>query len=139
MSKRYKVLVTTALGALALVTPAITTVAPATAGVTGTDSVARTLDDNPGGFARFYADDEILEVCDLQADGLRAYGSVVYSDSTGSYFIRIEDANGSHPIGDCARKDLNIDEGVKITLSVCLKDGANGTLRYCYSTTNGRS
>jgi hypothetical protein len=125
------------VGSGALLIGAVGPVAPATAAASSRDSVARTLDDRPGGMAVFYSNDEILQVCDVQKDGLRVWGALYWEDSAGSHRVWIEDANGSNPTTDCAVMDLNIAEGIRVTVEACLKDGANGERRYCYSATNG--
>ena len=141
MFKQYRILVPAALGTLALIGGAVgmtgsASAAPASeVGVTGTNAVAWTLDDNPGGRATFWADDEILDVCDAQEDGLRVWGSLTWKDSSGSHSVSTEDANGSKPFDRCAVKDVNIPEGTKVTVRACLKNGASGAHRFCFSST----
>lgn len=53
---------------------------------------------------------------------------------TGSNAVA-EDANGSKPFDRCAFKDVNIPEGTKVIVRACLKNGAGGTHRFCFSST----
>lgn len=137
MFKQHRPLVPAVLGVLALVGGTVAMTGSASAapagevGAQGRNTVAWTLDDNPGGRATFWADDEILEVCDAQKDGKRVWGSL----SWGGHTVTTEDANGSRPFDRCAFKDLNIPEGTKVTVKACLKNGPSGARRFCFSST----
>ncbi|MFE9168440.1 hypothetical protein ACFYNZ_02750 [Streptomyces kebangsaanensis] len=95
----------------------------------GTDVYVDTTDPFNGGAAGFVADGEIFTVCDNRADGMRASGHIGWIDSKASHWVPLEDANGAN--NSCARKDLSIGEGITVTVEICLKDGANGTPKYC--------
>ncbi|WP_143204113.1 hypothetical protein [Streptomyces kebangsaanensis] len=95
----------------------------------GTDVYVDTTDPFNGGAAGFVADGEIFTVCDNRADGMRASGHIGWIDSKASHWVPLEDANGAN--NSCARKNLSIGEGITVTVEICLKDGANGTPKYC--------
>ncbi|MEU9185909.1 hypothetical protein AB0D14_15415 [Streptomyces sp. NPDC048484] len=118
------------------------TAATAAADPSNTVSVA-TTDGNPiGGTGIFWGDfdhgadnPEVLGACDKQSDGLRVYANVSWQDSNGNWDIReVEDATG---MGDgCEYKYLpNIADGTKVYIDACLKNGANGAVRFCGSGT----
>jgi hypothetical protein len=123
------------LGALVLLgsTAPLAQAAPDPIRIMGEDGGAVTVDDNPGGKAIFWHDGDLLEVCDMQEDGMRAWGALIWSDSAGSHYIQAEDANGSHPADDCTFKNVNIPEGKSVSIEACLKNGANGERKYCFS------
>ncbi|MFH8492303.1 hypothetical protein [Streptomyces longisporoflavus] len=74
---------------------------------------------------------EVLGACDKQSDGLRVYASVGWVDSNGGvHAYKVEDTDGANDV--CGLKTLpNIADGTKVNFDVCLKNGANGALRYC--------
>ncbi|MFJ5550579.1 hypothetical protein [Streptomyces sp. NPDC093225] len=83
-----------------------------------TNVSVKTTDSNPGGAAVFQPDGDHVIVCDLQADGLpavgylRRYDGALWSTTT---------AGG---VGTCNQRTIDIPEGQKLTLTVCLiKDG----------------
>ncbi|MBB5159341.1 hypothetical protein [Saccharopolyspora phatthalungensis] len=123
------------LGALVLLGPAATAAqaTPSPIQTKGKDGGAVTLDDNPGGKAIFWHDGDLFEVCDMQADGLRAWGALSWRDSHGRHAVQSEDTNGSHPVDRCAFKKVNIPEGKTVTVEACLKNGPNGERRFCFS------
>ncbi|HZG02072.1 MAG TPA: hypothetical protein VE546_00625 [Streptomyces sp.] len=82
---------------------------------------------NEGGMANFNPDDELTNACDHKTDGLRAVAILTYNSTT----VEIHDATGDD--GVCVLKDLDIAEGTKVTLTACLRDGADGANRYCRS------
>ncbi|KUL25280.1 hypothetical protein ADL12_35470 [Streptomyces regalis] len=105
--------------------------------VAGTDSYVNTTDPFNGGAAGFVANGEIFTVCDNRSDGMRASAHIGWIDSSASHWIKLEDANGSG--NSCAKLNLAIGEGEAVTIEVCLKDGANGTPRYCATDRSGRA
>ncbi|MDI2031377.1 hypothetical protein QFW96_22300 [Saccharopolyspora sp. TS4A08] len=121
------------LGALVLLGPAATVAQADPVQAMGEDGGAVTLDDNPGGKAIFFHDGDVLEVCDMQEDGLRAWGSVSWSDSSGNHRVQAEDTDGANPPDRCEFKNVNIPEGKSVTIEACLKDGADGARRYCFT------
>ncbi|MFD7401376.1 hypothetical protein ACFV7R_01655 [Streptomyces sp. NPDC059866] len=97
----------------------------------GTDVYVDTSDPWNSAAAGFAAEGEIFTVCDNRADGKRASGRIIWVGSDASYNIPLEDTNGSG--NSCARKDLSIAEGIKVTVEICVRDGANGDRDYCAS------
>ncbi|MFF2020418.1 hypothetical protein ACFVW2_01200 [Streptomyces sp. NPDC058171] len=97
--------------------------------VAGTDVYVDTTDPFNGGAAGFASNGDIFTVCDNRSDGLRASGHIGWSTPQQSYWIPLEDANGSG--NPCARTDLSIAAGKRVTVQICLKDGAAGTPQYC--------
>ncbi|GAB2773868.1 hypothetical protein GCM10027073_03220 [Streptomyces chlorus] len=95
----------------------------------GTDVYVDTTDPFNGGAAGFVAEGEIFTVCDNRADGMRASGHIGWLDSKASHWVPLEDADGAG--NACGRKNLSIGEGITVTVEICLKDGANGTPKYC--------
>lgn len=96
---------------------------------------ARTTDSGAiGGRAHWIADGDKVAACDTQADGKRVRATIYWGDSTGSHYAWVEDANGAN--GDCIiRNDLNLPEGAKVGLEVCLKSGSEGRKEYCGTAT----
>jgi len=131
MSRRTAVIGGAVVAAAQLVCGAVSTAAPASAAVARDGVVVYTTDGNPGGGAAFYPDGELLQVCDRQKDGLRVSAVLMWSDSSMSHHVRVEDANGSDPISNCATKDFAIAEGTKVAVEVCLRNGPSGALRFC--------
>ncbi|MGW4050137.1 hypothetical protein ACWENA_04850 [Streptomyces sp. NPDC004779] len=85
---------------------------------------------NNGGLSAFNdqrdASKEIFNACDHTSDGMRAVGILKFSGRT----YEVHDAGGAD--GNCvARTDVNVPEGTAVTLTVCLRDGANGANQYC--------
>ncbi|MFC8220237.1 hypothetical protein ACFUTY_18950 [Streptomyces sp. NPDC057362] len=95
----------------------------------GTDIYVDTTDPFNSAAAGFTAYGEVFTVCDNRSDGKRASAHISWIGSSASYWIPLEDANGSG--NSCARKDLSIPEGESVTVQICVKDGANGTPQYC--------
>ncbi|MFD5556323.1 hypothetical protein ACFWIA_21095 [Streptomyces sp. NPDC127068] len=95
----------------------------------GTDVYVNTTDPFNGGAAGFAHNGDVFTVCDNRSDGLRASGHIGWQTPEMSYWIPLEDANGSG--NPCARSDPEIPEGKRVTVQICLKDGAAGTPRYC--------
>ncbi|MBO0654232.1 hypothetical protein J1792_16065 [Streptomyces triculaminicus] len=96
---------------------------------------ARTTDSGAiGGRAHWIADGDKVAACDTQADGKRVRATIYWNDSTGSHYAWVEDANGAN--GDCMiRNDLDLPEGTKVGLEVCLKSGSEGRKEYCGTAT----
>ncbi|MDH6227425.1 hypothetical protein [Streptomyces sp. MJP52] len=82
-----------------------------------------------GGYAKFEEYGEVVTVCDNRSDGLRARAELVWIDSSASHYLWVEDTNGTG--NDCARLNASVGEGVSVSVTVCLKDGANGTKQWC--------
>ncbi|MFF3766780.1 hypothetical protein ACFYYR_22210 [Streptomyces sp. NPDC001922] len=85
----------------------------------GTNVYVDTTDPFNGAAAGFHADGEIFTVCDNRADGLSANGRIIWIDRNGSHYIPLDD-NGSG--NACARKNLSIAEGKKVTVQICLQN-----------------
>ncbi|MET7704945.1 hypothetical protein [Micromonospora sp. NPDC005413] len=111
---------------LALITGSFLFAAPAMA-----DTWIRTSDDNPGGDLMFKAYGDIVEICDLQADGFYVDGRVYY----GSKLIYVIQAHGNDTC-TMARASQggshDLVEGREYRIVVCL-DNADGGLRFCRS------
>lgn len=90
---------------------------------------AFTTDAKPGGRANFRASGEYIEACDIQADGYRVKAWAMWIDSRKSWNVPVEDANGSG--NDCVSRKIDVPEGKKVTIKVCLQDGAKGTPKFC--------
>ncbi|MGW2561281.1 hypothetical protein ACWCXB_18915 [Streptomyces sp. NPDC001514] len=95
----------------------------------GTDAIAYTDDAGWGGWAKLVSNGDRLDVCDTRADGKRVHGELIYTTSTGSFRRVAEDANGAG--NSCASKSGDIPEGTRVTVRVCLKDGAGGREEFC--------
>jgi hypothetical protein len=101
----------------------------------GTDAIAYTNDAGWGGWAKFVSNGDRLDVCDTRADGKRVHGELLYRTSTGSYRQVVQDANGAN--NSCGSGSWNLPEGTKVTVRVCLKDGANGREEFCATKQGG--
>ncbi|WP_225822449.1 hypothetical protein [Streptomyces naphthomycinicus] len=102
----------------------------------GTDVYVDTTDPWNAAAAGFASDGEVFTVCDNRSDGLRAGGHIGWTDSSASHWVPLEDTNGAG--NSCARKDLSIGEGIKVTVEICVKDGADGDPKYC-ATKSGKA
>ncbi|GGQ25903.1 hypothetical protein GCM10010249_51020 [Streptomyces roseolilacinus] len=100
-----------------------------------TDAIAYTNDAGWGGWAKFVSNGDRLDVCDTRADGKRVHGELIYTTSTGSFRRVAEDADGAN--NGCASKSGDIPEGTRVTVRVCLKDGADGREEYCATKQGG--
>ncbi|MFJ8693196.1 hypothetical protein [Streptomyces roseolilacinus] len=100
-----------------------------------TDAIAYTDDAGWGGWAKFVSNGDRLDVCDTRADGKRVHGELIYTTSTGSFRRVAEDADGAN--NGCASKSGDIPEGTRVTVRVCLKDGADGREEYCATKQGG--
>ncbi|MEU6081957.1 hypothetical protein [Streptomyces sp. NPDC047108] len=105
--------------------------------VAGTDIYVNTTDPFNGGAAGFYSDGEIFTVCDNRSDGMRAIGHIFWQDSNGSHWVPVEDTNGSG--NSCARKNLSIGEGEKVSVEICLQNGSSGDKKYCAIDRGGKA
>ncbi|MFI8087565.1 hypothetical protein ACIF9R_04490 [Streptomyces sp. NPDC086080] len=103
----------------------------------GTNISVHTSDPWQSGTAGFQADGEKVTVCDNRGDGMRATAIFTYTASTGSKQVRVSDTNGSG--NGCATKDFAIPEGNRVLLQVCVQDGAQGALRHCSTTKEGKA
>ncbi len=91
-----------------------------------------TTDSGPkGGKALFYHKGDTIYVCDIQADGLRAWAQLEYWDANKNRkYAYVQDADGSN--GNChSNTNFDVPEGTRVFLKVCLRDGPTGPLRYC--------
>ncbi|NUV64742.1 hypothetical protein [Streptomyces sp. CAI-85] len=95
----------------------------------GTDIYVNTTDPFNSAAAGFASEGEIFTVCDNRADGLRASGHIGWIEPTASHWVKLEDTNGAN--NSCATKNLEIREGLKVTIEICVKDGANGDPKHC--------
>jgi len=89
-----------------------------------------TTDDNPGGRAEWYGaysgTQERLGACDDQADGYRVVATVRWSGGSKT----VTAANGA---GTCVftPSSWGLAEGTTVSVTACLRDGANGADKYC--------
>lgn len=82
----------------------------------------------PGGIAQWEGPDT-FRVCDNQADGLRAWGRASWTDSGGTHYVSIEDANGA---GTCTTgHTISFSGSTTVHLDICLRSGPTGAIRYC--------
>ncbi|MEH1163934.1 hypothetical protein V6V47_00950 [Micromonospora sp. CPCC 205539] len=111
---------------MALVTGSVLFATPAMA-----DTFISTSDDDPGGNLLFEAYGDIVEICDVQADGFYADGRVYY----GTKLIYTVQAHGND---NCTMARASqggshdLVEGREYRIVVCL-DNADGGLRFCRS------
>ncbi|MER7000944.1 hypothetical protein [Streptomyces sp. NPDC000410] len=94
-----------------------------------------TTDGDPGGMSNWNGDKnssssaEVWNACDHDRDGYRAVTFITYSGTT----WEIQDADGDN--GNCAlTDDVNFPEGATVKVTACLRNGANGTPKFCAST-----
>ncbi|MFJ2816115.1 MULTISPECIES: hypothetical protein [Streptomyces] len=100
----------------------------------GTTVIAYTSD-QPGHVAakavfNGVSDPELMYVCDVEADGMRAWAQWTWDGST----VTLEDADGASTFCQDPNPHMTtrqIPEGRTVHVKVCRKDGANGTLRDC--------
>ncbi|MFJ2632903.1 hypothetical protein ACIO6U_13290 [Streptomyces sp. NPDC087422] len=112
---------------------AVVAAGPASAGT----GAIYTTDGNPGGEAYYTGAGDTLLACDIQADGYRAFAEMIWIGSGKSNVVTVEDADGAN--GNCAQNDsANIPSGTAISITVCLKDGANGARKWC-ATEHGKA
>ncbi|MFE7891443.1 MULTISPECIES: hypothetical protein [unclassified Streptomyces] len=124
-----------ALHALAAAGAAVVLAAgPASA---GTDISVHTTDPWQSGTAGFKANGDSVTVCDNRADGMRATAVFVYTGAHISERVKISDTNGSG--NSCATKAFDIPEGNRVLLSVCVQNGADGALKYCSDSKEGKA
>ncbi|GEB49154.1 MULTISPECIES: hypothetical protein [Streptomyces] len=92
-----------------------------------------TTDDRPGGLAQFagFSAPEYLMVCDRQGDNWAAFGKL-WVRSGGKWVQRKALRDGSHD-GKCKRSNINVREGRKVKVKVCLMrgSGSNKVYRHC--------
>ncbi|MEV5842846.1 hypothetical protein AB0M32_12835 [Streptomyces sp. NPDC051985] len=92
-----------------------------------------TTDGNPGGSLDWYGaysgSVEKWVVCDEQADGYAAKGTVSWSGGSTTLYAKSN--------GDCtwSPSGWNLAEGTTVTLKVCLNNAAEGD-RYCHTVTS---
>lgn len=86
-----------------------------------------------GSQAQFRHADEWLFACDLKADGMRATAVARWIGAGGAYHrVEVEDTDGAN--GNCAgARNLDIVEGITVTITACDRNGPNGGLRNCAS------
>lgn len=95
----------------------------------GDPITVKTTDDNPGGWATFWPNGDKFVVTDHDDDGMRASGYIRFNGNT----HRLDDANGAatgSSSGSVSRI-FSIAEDTKVEIKVCIRDGANGTARFC--------
>lgn len=127
---RIAAAVALALGAVLASTPSASA---------GQDIEVRTTDDNPGGAAWFNSYGEHFAVCDRQWDDLGVRGRLTWTSGGVSHERKVWHHSGHHtnPNLNCTKygPDINIPEGTKVTLQVCLQKEKGATLRFCKSKT----
>jgi hypothetical protein len=110
----------------------LTTVLALTAGSGTAYAGTSVVVDSTNGSARTYFDDygEHLYSCDTKADGLRAVAVAEWTVGGVYRSAWVEDADGAN--GNCAgHANLDIADGVGVTVWACARNGANGALQYC--------
>lgn len=91
----------------------------------------RTTDSRPGGRVRFLADGDVVEVCDIQADGYAVHVSVY--DVTArkhKYSYRIGGNGRCQTLRASLGGKYDLAEGHVFRIRVCLKRG-NEALKFC--------
>ncbi|MER5972797.1 hypothetical protein ABT112_24205 [Streptomyces sp. NPDC002055] len=96
----------------------------------GTNAFVKTTDPFNGGAAGYHASNDTFTVCDNRADGLTASGHIGWSSRAGSYWIPVTDKSSGNA---CVRKKLNIPNGLRVSIKICLQGD-----RYC-ATKYGKS
>ena len=81
------------------------------------------------GVAQFIAEGEHFYVCDGESDGMRAVANWIAFTPTQTRFEDLQDANGSN--NGCVESNQSFPEGSKVSLTVCVRDGANGKNQFC--------
>ncbi|WP_157857529.1 hypothetical protein [Streptomyces yerevanensis] len=96
----------------------------------GEDSrYAYTTDPSPaGGKARFIADGDTIQACDLHTDGYYVWGHLYYL--MGSFIESVREET----TGDCDGDNHNIGENRYVWVATCLGDSTGANLRYCTET-----
>ncbi|MEU2659934.1 hypothetical protein ABZ615_32025 [Streptomyces sp. NPDC007325] len=82
-----------------------------------------TTDSRPGGGGSFVANGDLTQVCDAQEDG---YAAVAYLRRADGPLWKTVVAGG---YGTCKSESINIPEGEKLTLTICLRK--NGVDSFC--------
>ncbi|WP_158816213.1 hypothetical protein [Streptomyces bicolor] len=103
------------------------TLAMAPAAAAGEDSqYSYTTDPSPaGGKARFIANGDIIQACDLHTDGYYAWGRLYYLFGAFIESVREETT------GDCDGDSHDIPEDRYVEVEACLGDSTGVNLRYC--------
>lgn len=91
--------------------------------------------DPKGGMAWFKAYGEHFGVCDRDYDDLGVRGRLTYTHNGIKYEYKLWHHTGHHqdPRLNCTKypHDINIPEGAKVYLQVCLQKEKGATLKYC--------
>lgn len=99
------------------------------------DIEVRSDDANQGGLAWFKAYGEHFGVCDRDYDDLGVRGRLTYTHNGIKYEYKLWHHTGHHqdPRLNCTKypNDINIPEGAKVYLQVCLQKEKGATLKYC--------
>lgn len=89
----------------------------------GTNITVKTTDSRPGGGATFQANRDTVAVCDLQEDGYAAVGYLRRHDGP------LWSTTVARGYNKCEENTINIPEGQKVTLTVCLRKAGRDS--YC--------
>jgi hypothetical protein len=88
--------------------------------------------DSTNGSAQSHFQDygEHLYACDTKADGLRAVAIAQWTSGGVARSAEVQDTDGAN--GNCAgHANLDIAEGVGVTVWACARNGVTGALQYC--------
>lgn len=125
----------TTIAAVAATVLSVVLVAPHAQAATGDFNVYTTDPGDPAAFAWWHPYGEHWGVCDDEKDGKRAIAQLKDLDAGVQYGI--VDDTGYDNTCETATNDFNIPEGHRISLRVCLRDGALGDFSYCSAWKNG--
>ncbi|NIH79169.1 hypothetical protein [Amycolatopsis viridis] len=105
--------------------------APSASAITW-DHTMKTKDDNPGGIIKFRDAGDVVEICDLQADGYNVVG--VVDDGVWGHGYKIKESRGQ---GHCTRVDAkknreyDLSENRYVSFMVCLEKGGDDSY-FCH-------
>ena len=96
------------------------------------DLIVSTTDDNPGGRMWVAASGDVVQVCDVQADGKRAVASVYNPGGSLRYRFTASGVGTCNTKGASNGGAYNLVEGTSYKFQVCLTDDT-GALKFCQS------
>ncbi|MCP2243085.1 hypothetical protein [Lentzea aerocolonigenes] len=124
------------VAAAAIAVGTVMSMAPAASAAASRDVDVYTDDPDPkGGMAWFKAYGEHFGICDRDYDDLGVRGRLTYTHNGIQYEYKLWHHSGHHqdPRLNCNTypDDINIPEGTKVYLQVCLQKEKGATLKYC--------